>query len=200
MGHVLILHTISGNFLTDTAYIFPKCGKFSPSIKLLAFIRLHTSESPVGRIVTHMSPKTLVILACSHKKASKPVAARDLYLGSLFKLGRKFAEIHHFDYVIISAKYGLLRPDDIIAPYDQRIANMTDVRRVRELVLPPMQELLRQYEKIVVIGGSLYRKVLDPVKSAKFEEITDSRGIGGLLQQLRRRIDTEISLGQRVHT
>ncbi len=137
---------------------------------------------------TNPALKTLIILACSQKKGQKPVAARDLYLGSLFKLGRKFAEVHHFDYVIISAKYGLLSPEQVIAPYDQRIANMGDVRRIREMVLAPLGELFSQYEKIIVIGGNLYRKVLEPLKSDKFEEISDSRGIGGILQQLKRRI------------
>ncbi len=139
-------------------------------------------------MTTNPTLKTLVILACSQKKGPKPVAARDLYLGSLFKLGRKFAEVHHYDYVIISAKYGLLRPEQVIAPYDQRIANVGDVRRIRELVLPPLREMLSHYEKIIVIAGNLYRKVLEPLISAKFEEISDSRGIGGILQQLKRRI------------
>ncbi len=137
---------------------------------------------------TNPGLKTLVILACSQKKGQKPVAARDLYLGSLFKLGRKFAEVHRFDYVIISAKYGLLRPEQVIAPYDQRIANMNDVRRMREMVLPGLKEILQRYEKVVVIGGNLYRKVLEPIKSPKFEIITDSRGIGGILQRLKQRI------------
>lgn len=139
-------------------------------------------------MTTNLVLKTLVILACSQKKATKPVPARDLYLGSLFKLGRKFAEVHHFDYVILSAKYGLLRPEQVIAPYDQRIANISDVRRIREMVITPLKAILASYEKVVVIGGNLYRKVLEPIKSAKFEEISDSRGIGGMLQQLKRRI------------
>jgi hypothetical protein len=138
--------------------------------------------------------KTLVILACSQKKGPKPMPARDLYLGSLFKLGRKYAEVNHFDYIIISAKHGLLRPEEIIAPYDQRIANLNDVRRIRELVLPSLQEILPQYEKIIVIGGNLYRKVLEPLKSDRFEEISDSRGIGGILQQLKRRIEVSFLL------
>ncbi|OLS15499.1 MAG: hypothetical protein RBG13Loki_0864 [Promethearchaeota archaeon CR_4] len=132
--------------------------------------------------------KTLVILTCSQKKGLKPAAARDLYQGSLFKLGRKFAEVQHFDYMIISAKYGLLLPEQVISPYDQRISNMSDVRRIRETVLPQLREILPLYEKIIMIGGSYYRKVLEPIKSAKFEIITDSRGIGGILQQLKRRI------------
>ncbi len=140
------------------------------------------------RMSTNPALKTLVILACSQKKGPKPVPARDLYLGSLFKLGRKFAEVHHFDYVIISAKYGLLRPEQVVSPYDQRIASVSDVRRVREMVIPPLQELFKKYEKIIVIGGNLYRKVLESLKSAKFEEISDSRGIGGILQQLKQRI------------
>ncbi len=152
----------------------------SGTIKKLSRLKVRMSANP--------PLKTLVILACSQKKGPNPVAARELYLGSLFKLGRKFAEVHHFDYVIISAKYGLLNPEQVIAPYDQRIANLADVRRVREMVISPLQELFQKYEKIIVIGGNLYRKVLEPLKSAKFEEISDSRGIGGILQQLKRRI------------
>lgn len=132
-----------------------------------------------------------MIIACSQRKANNPNPARDLYRGTLFRFGREFAETYGYDYRILSAKYGLLHPEEIIEPYNQRISTAADVTRLQLAVLPELAELIPQYEKIIVIGGAMYRRVLAPLidSSSKFEIITDPRGIGGMLQRLRARIE-----------
>jgi hypothetical protein len=134
--------------------------------------------------------KVLVIIACSQRKANGPAAAKDLYLGTLFRLGREFAETCGYDYRILSAKYGLLDPEELIEPYDVRVAGVQDVKRLQQKVLPAMNALLPNYNKVIIIGGAMYRRILAPLMGAsdKFEVITDSRGIGGILQTLRSRI------------
>jgi len=56
--------------------------------------------------------KTLVITGCSKKKepidSAFYIKAKDLYVGVLFNKVRKYADINNFDYIIISAKYGIL--------------------------------------------------------------------------------------------
>jgi len=129
--------------------------------------------------------KNLVILACSQKKADSTQKAQDLYQGSLFKLGRKYAEVNHFDFVVLSAKYGLISPDREIEPYNQRLANKEDVKKLREKVLPQLKQMIGNYDKIITIGGKLYREVIKPLDSNKFENIIDNRGIGGMLQKVK---------------
>ncbi len=129
--------------------------------------------------------KNLVILACSQKKAESTQKAQDLYQGSLFKLGRRYAEINHFDFVILSAKYGLIHPDDKIAPYNQRLNNKKDVKKLQEKVLPQLKPMIDSYDRIITVGGKFYREVIEPLDCDKFENIVDNRGIGGMLQKLK---------------
>src|SRR5271157_2546230 len=142
-------------------------------------------------MATKKSPNILVIIACSQRKNDEPAPAKDLYRGTLFRFAREYAETCGYDYRILSAKYGLLCPDDLIEPYNQRISTSADVARLQQLVIPAASALLPQYDKIILIGGAMYRKVMAPLMEdpEKFEVITDSRGIGGILQTLRRRIE-----------
>lgn len=58
-------------------------------------------------------------------KRKTPCYAKDLYLGTPFALKRRLAV--RFDrWYILSAKYGLLEPMRIIAPYDQLLSSEDD--------------------------------------------------------------------------
>lgn len=63
----------------------------------------------------------LILIGCGKTKAAHPAPARDLYLGSLFRARRRYAEASGLRWYIISARYGLLDPDQLIEPYDQRL-------------------------------------------------------------------------------
>jgi hypothetical protein len=62
----------------------------------------------------------LVIVPCGFKKIwdrypdAGPTAAEDAYVGPPFKVNRKFAERAGGDWVVLSAKYGFLRPTDLV--------------------------------------------------------------------------------------
>ena len=56
-----------------------------------------------------------------------------------------------FDLCILSAKHGVLDPDDLISPYDQRM----DIQRARELAPQVQSELKKRichgdYEKVAL--------------------------------------------------
>jgi hypothetical protein len=63
----------------------------------------------------------LVVVGCGAAKQGVPSPARELYVGPLFKAAREYAEASGDAWVIMSAKYGLVQPDHVIAPYDLRI-------------------------------------------------------------------------------
>lgn len=66
-----------------------------------------------------------IVIACGSKKRNHPAPARDMYVGSLFKNARRAAESTGLPWYIMSAKYGILRPDDIIEPYDMTYGKTT---------------------------------------------------------------------------
>lgn len=67
---------------------------------------------------------TYYIIPCGGAKLDKPAKARDLYVGQMFcnTLGAALAQVEEGDEVLIlSAKHGLLRLDDVVEPYEQQI-------------------------------------------------------------------------------
>jgi len=72
----------------------------------------------------------LILLACSERKADTACRVRDLYLGEAFRRGVGYAEARVARWYVLSGKWGLLHPDDVIAPYDLYLANQPQTYRV----------------------------------------------------------------------
>lgn len=69
------------------------------------------------------------LVGCVSKKRDTPLPARDLYVSTLF-LGRRSAvERTCSRWFILSAKHGLLTPDEVVAPYDQTLMRATTAER-----------------------------------------------------------------------
>lgn len=63
---------------------------------------------------------TLVIAQCTDEKRDGTHPAKELYMTSdLFRAQRRYAEAVADDWLILSAKYGLVRPDTEITSYDK---------------------------------------------------------------------------------
>lgn len=68
----------------------------------------------------------IFLVAGSRTQKNSPAAARDLYQGELFRYGLQYAEKAGGDRAyILSPKYGIVRPDDIIEPYKVSFASLT---------------------------------------------------------------------------
>jgi hypothetical protein len=111
----------------------------------------------------------LVIVPCGKLKIwdkhpeAGPTAAADAYVGSPFKVNRGYAERTGGDWVVLSAKHGLLRPTDIVpGTYDttfkHRSTNPIGVATLREQI---EQLGLDRYGEVVGLGGKEYRDVID---------------------------------------
>lgn len=73
-----------------------------------------------------MKPFVLIIACSSQKAPVEKAPAKDLYTGNLFIKARKLAEMHNVPYWILSAKYGIIMPDDVIETYDQKFKKPYD--------------------------------------------------------------------------
>ncbi|MFI6518643.1 DUF6884 domain-containing protein [Spirillospora sp. NPDC050679] len=60
----------------------------------------------------------LVLVGCVKDKADRPVPVRDLYLGALWGYRRARAERAGRPWFVLSGRWGLVHPDEVIAPYD----------------------------------------------------------------------------------
>ncbi|MCD6371623.1 MAG: hypothetical protein J7L39_02785, partial [Candidatus Aenigmarchaeota archaeon] len=131
--------------------------------------------------------KVLVIAACSQTKLGNTpkvkAKAKDMYQGRLFKLTRKLCEFYKWDYVIISAKYGLLFPEEVIEGYEKFLKTKKDIEEIKPKVIPKLKEIIPSYEYVLVIAGKNYREVLRNLIDEKFIFIK-ARGYGDLCSKV----------------
>lgn len=68
----------------------------------------------------------IVLLSCGKGKLSQRTNAGEMYTGNLFTKSRRYAEkkLNPDKLFILSAKYGLLRQDEVIEPYDMTLNDM----------------------------------------------------------------------------
>jgi hypothetical protein len=67
----------------------------------------------------------IVLVSCSGPKLSHAAPARDLYTSELFRKASAFGERYCNGWAVLSAKYGLVLPDEVIAPYDVQLGQLT---------------------------------------------------------------------------
>jgi cytoplasmic iron level regulating protein YaaA (DUF328/UPF0246 family) len=108
-----------------------------------------------------MYDRYLLIIPCSKRKASLPkvrVPAIDLYDGPFYRIIRKAFREHgkpdNLDIMILSAKYGLIGPDEEIATYDQRMT----------------------WEMAKGMSGSVYTSLANTLKTNQYEEVMINLG------------------------
>ncbi len=107
------------------------------------------------------------IVACSKRKVwdrwphlgERP--AREAYCGLLTRLAITYAELFYRDHwYILSAKYGFIRPDMLIEPYDKTFRNIVITKSLISSLRRQADSLgLTRYSVITVLGGSRYVEV-----------------------------------------
>jgi hypothetical protein len=106
--------------------------------------------------------KTLGLISCTKDKQIYPCAASEMYSASnLFRKAYTYCDMTYDDVAILSAKYGLLLPDDKIKPYNVTLNKMSvQERRVwSDKVFEQMQSrlILSDYHTIFFHAGKNYR-------------------------------------------
>lgn len=108
----------------------------------------------------------IVCLSCVKSKRDHACPARDMYTSPLFRGMFSYAErLRPKKIFILSAKYGVLKPDDVIEPYEKTLKNMkADEKRAwTEAVLSKLrQEADLQEDYFVFLAGMPYREGLLP--------------------------------------
>jgi hypothetical protein len=165
--------------------------------KWSAFINQNGKDAEFQLLSLKKGDKVLIITECSKEKigytSSVKAPAKIMYQGRLFKTVKEYAEAMGFDYVIISAKYGLVFPDEIIEGYEKVLQTIEDVEKIRPIVEERLRPILDGYEKILVIAGEKYRETLRNLWDERFI-IVKSRGYGDLCRIIRKALPKERSL------
>jgi hypothetical protein len=67
----------------------------------------------------------VILIGCVQTKNAVASAASDLFVGPLFEGRRRYAAARGLRWYILSAKFGLLAPGDVIGPYDMDLATQS---------------------------------------------------------------------------
>ncbi|WP_370385109.1 DUF6884 domain-containing protein [Catenulispora sp. GAS73] len=68
---------------------------------------------------------SVILIGDGTAQVSEPVAARDLYVSPLFAGRRAQAEASGVPWFVVSGRWGLLEPDDVLAPYSFSFARQS---------------------------------------------------------------------------
>jgi hypothetical protein len=129
------------------------------------------------------------LVSCVKSKRDEPAPPADLYTSSYFEKMRRYAEKHHDEWYILSAKHGLLEPGgEPIAPYDETLRNFSKAeqrewaKRVEGQIVDA--GLLKSDTTLVVHAGKDYYGELVPLIEDGVEGVeipTEGLAIGNTL-------------------
>ena len=75
-------------------------------------------EKPTPAPQVRAGTERIVLVGCSQSKAATAATARELFTGPAFRKARDLAERSGESWYVLSAKFGLLDPGEVITPYD----------------------------------------------------------------------------------
>ena len=152
-------------------------------------------------------PNHLIIIPCGQLKVwdktpeQGNTPAKDVYIGSPFKMNRRYAEAFSDRWVILSAKYGFINPSySISEPYNvtfkKKSTQPIDVAKLRTQI---KRMKLHQYSTIVGLGGVDYRHQIIAAFEGLAEDLVfpfAGLPIGEGLKALKQTIQRDLSVNK----
>jgi hypothetical protein len=138
--------------------------------------------------------KALCVVSCGKQKIWDkypdlgPQKARDIYTGTFSRKCQKYAETFYKRWCILSAKYGFVFPDDPIpGPYNVTFYKKeTNPLSSKQLAQQAHQLRLDECDRIIVLGGKLYVKMIEQTFAGKeiVTPLAGARGIGYMMKKM----------------
>ena len=134
---------------------------------------------------------TIVCISCVKSKRTSTCAAKDMYTSPLFRGMLLYAQqLRPQKIFILSAEYGLLKPDDVIDPYEKALKNMKTSERsawAGNVLSKLCQEADLQEDKFIFLAGAPYRESL--IRHIRHYEVPmEGLSFGRQLQWLTERV------------
>jgi hypothetical protein len=125
-----------------------------------------------------------ILVGCVKTKADRPLPARDLYISELFRRRRAYADATGVPWWVLSAEYGLVEQQRVIAPYDTLIGGrpLAERRALAAGVRSDLEDALGPLtgRRIEIHAGDEYVQTVGPTLRAAGATIV--RPLQGLSQ------------------
>lgn len=139
-----------------------------------------------------MGVKTVALVSCSGPKLDQRAPAGLIYTSDLFKKSAAYVRSLGLadDWGILSAKHGLLFPDEVIRPYDQTLSRMSAGERKKWVrkVQRQLREAFPRGTHFVVLAGSHYVKALEGLDGYSYDLPLKGMQIGERLKFLKKAV------------
>ncbi|MFK4289515.1 MULTISPECIES: DUF6884 domain-containing protein [Bacillus] len=145
--------------------------------------------------------KRLCIIPCGKKKIWDKYPdygeeeAKDVYISPFGKACQAYATEFFENWVILSAKHGFLRPNDIVKEnYDLAFdSNSNEIISIEQLKQQMIDKGLLQFEEIVLLAGKKHKKVVTKLYPEEIitYPLAGCRGIGYMLQRLNGAVEAQ---------
>lgn len=127
----------------------------------------------------------LLVQACSARKkeVSRPIPALELYDGYFYRIIKNSELSSNTDPVIdiriISAEYGLLRPEDVIETYERKMDSQRAVQLQSSVVNSLIQEVANHdFDEVVINLGKVYQQAISGLPEAVSVPVRTIEGSG----------------------
>lgn len=109
--------------------------------------------------------KNIFLVSCVKPKRGYPSPAKDLYISDWFKKASRYASQNADEWFILSAKYFLVHPDQVIEPYDLTLKAMSaeEKKEWANHVCQMLKPLISTKDKLTFLAGQDYRNNLIPL-------------------------------------
>jgi uncharacterized protein DUF6884 len=131
-----------------------------------------------------MTSRTVCIVSCTAHKRDTRMPAENLYSSDLFYKSRRFAQANFDSWLILSAKHGLIKPDQVIEPYDCNLGSLSAVERATL-----SKKVFRQASLLSIEDGAR----LTSICGEDYEDLLDEAGITFV-----RRLEFALPIGKKI--
>ena len=132
---------------------------------------------------------TIYLVSCVDQKSDERSAAKDLYISPWFVKARRYVEQIGGPWRILSAEYGLVKPEQSIKPYEKTLNTLpvADRRLWAARVLEQLTKAVPDLDQVVFLAGRPYREFLTDLleeRGIQVEVPMQGLGIGQQLKWL----------------
>lgn len=105
---------------------------------------------------------TVYLVSCVSRKRAQECKAFELYVSDWFRKARLIVEASGCPWFILSAEYGLVSPNQVIAPYERTLNSMgvADRREWANRVVIQLTNTVPDLSCVTFLAGERYRTLL----------------------------------------
>jgi hypothetical protein len=117
--------------------------------------------------------QAIVLVSCVKSKRSSSSPAKDLYVSTLFRAQRTYAERFADKWFILSARYGLLEPNRVVETYEETLKGSSAERKRAwsRNVFAALEKQTTPEDIITITAGEDYCKYLVPLLEKRGNDV-----------------------------